>query len=260
MPLSQKTNNVECYGIDQPRRTWSAARPATAEAAVAPGPPARRACRRSRSDARAVLVRHDDAGAVEPAALAAHRRVDPRAQRKLARRRRRALLLLVEGTEERGAAAPDPARRRRRRAATKRRPPGEGARAARRSGVAEEGSGRLLPPPPGRRRLARDGTARPRQAAGPPHHLSHRDRLSADRGVRRVVRPYAHLGGLLPGTLRAPGCTGTRPDGGPVRGAMAPARNVQQRLHLPRRQQRFVDRRPPVRAAPGWAGDHDRVP
>ena len=49
---------------------------------------------------------------------------------------------------------------------------------------------------------------------------------------------------LYPGRYEPPKRARARADGGSLRTAVASARDVQQRVHLPRRQQRLVDRRP----------------
>ena len=63
-----------------------------------------------------------------------------------------------------------------------------------------------------------------------------------------------------PGRYEPPSAPDARADGGALRPAVASARDVQQRVHLPRRRQRLVDRRPRVRAAEARAGDVDRLP
>ena len=79
--------------------------------------------------------------------------------------------------------------------------------------------------------------------AGAPDDLPDRGRLSANRRVRGVVRPHAHLGRVVPGPVR----TSERPrPGADVRAsrpALASARHVQRGLHLQRRRQRIVDQR-----------------
>ena len=59
-----------------------------------------------------------------------------------------------------------------------------------------------------------------------------------------VVRPHADGARLLPRPLRAAERAGARADVGAVRPALAAVRHVQRRLHLHRRPQRLVDRRP----------------
>ena len=63
-----------------------------------------------------------------------------------------------------------------------------------------------------------------------------------------------------PGRYEPPNAPVRGPMSVPERPALAPARDVQRRLHLPRRQQRVVDRRQDVRAAQGRARDDRRLP
>ena len=65
-----------------------------------------------------------------------------------------------------------------------------------------------------------------------------RARLPAHRRVRRLVRPPADGARLLPRSVRAAECDAARPDAGPLRPALAAARDLQQRLHLQRRPER----------------------
>ena len=81
--------------------------------------------------------------------------------------------------------------------------------------------------------------------------VPHRARLSANRRLRRVVRPYAHRDRVLPGPLRAAERGRARADDGPVRPALAAACNLQRGLHLRRRPQRLGGQRPHERAAEG---------
>ena len=65
---------------------------------------------------------------------------------------------------------------------------------------------------------------------------------------------------FYPGPVRAAERAGARADVGALRPALASARDVQRRLHLPRRPERVVDRRDDVRAAEGRPRDARRLP
>ena len=65
---------------------------------------------------------------------------------------------------------------------------------------------------------------------------------------------------FYPGRYEPPNAPVRGPMSVPVRPALAPARDVQQRLHLQRRPERVVDRRGDVRAAEGRARDAGRLP
>ena len=65
---------------------------------------------------------------------------------------------------------------------------------------------------------------------------------------------------VVPRPLRAAERPRAGADVGALRPALAPARDVQRRLHLPRRQQRVVDQREVVRAAQGGPRNPGRVP
>ncbi len=71
-------------------------------------------------------------------------------------------------------------------------------------------------------------------AAGAGDDVPDRPRLSADRRLRRLVRPHADAARSLPRPLRAAGREPARADGGATVAALAPARRVQQRVHAPR--------------------------
>ena len=170
------------------------------------------------------------------------------APRQLAGRRGRALLLQLEGAGQGRPPADPPAEGRRRRSGGR----GTGASLHRR--------------PRGRRRSRRSsrtrcrakasGADRPagrRALAGAGDDLPQRARLPAHCRLCGVVRPHPHLGRLVPGPLRAAQRARARSDDGALRPALASARDLQRRLHLPGRQQRLVDQRALVRAAEGRA-------
>ena len=67
----------------------------------------------------------------------------------------------------------------------------------------------------------------------PRHDVPAGPRLPADRRLRRVVRPHANGSSrYYPGRYEPP-ARHSRPDGSPARPALAAARDVQRRLHLP---------------------------
>ena len=125
-------------------------------------------------------------------------------------------------------------------------PEAEGARTGRLAAADHAG---LPAPAAGRRGLEAGRPAGGRRPAGAGDDLPPRARLSADRRLRRLVRPYAHPDRVLPGPLRAAERRRARADDGPLRSALAAAGDLQRRLHLHRRQQRLGRQRPHERAA-----------
>ena len=204
---------------------------------------------------RLLLHDHDDA-AVEPAALAAQRRVAAGASRQLARGRGRALLLQLAGARSGRAAAEDPAHGRRRHASA----PARGASSAARRTRRRRSRPVFAQPAARRRRLAGHRAYRARPPAGARDDVPDRARLSADRRVRRLVRPHAHVAspGTRAGTSRrTPPCAGRCRSPRP---ALAPATRRSTAASSTRRQQRIVDRRRHVRAAEGRPRDAGRLP
>ena len=165
-----------------------------------------------------------DAAAFEPALRRAQRRVGESrcAFRQPAGRPDRAHLLQLERAEEGRAAAEEPA----------------GDRAGREGAY----SRRLAWPPrikpvfahplPGEGIWKPTG---PPVEGGPPVLVTtFRPELDypQHRRLRRLVRPHAHRARVLSGPLRAAERSRTRADDGPVRPALAAARDLQRRLHL----------------------------
>ena len=191
--------------------------------------------RRHRPSAHAgrVLVRHDDAPAVEPAARDSQRRVGADAPRRLARQRGGARLVHVARAEEgRPAAADAPDGRGR---------PGPAARNARCGYRPPRIAPVIRPALPG------EGVWRSteRVVAGAPPVLVTTFRtdpdVPADRRLRRVVRPHAHRSSRsTPAATSRPTHSPRGPMEVPPGAALAAARDVQQRLHVPRRPRRLL--------------------
>ena len=195
--------------------------------------------------------------ALEPAAGRAQRRVAPKPPRQLARRRGRARLLRLEGAEEGRPAAEEPACGRPGPGRSK--PPPNGAAAAQLPG--RRGSSRCSRT---RCRAKASGSRRRRSVDGRPPVLvtTFRSEVAYPRIVAYVAW-FDHTRtalALLPGPLRAAERARARADVGPVRPALASARDLQRRLHLHRRPQRLVDQRPQLRAAQGRPRHTDRLP
>ena len=111
----------------------------------------------------------------------------------------------------------------------------------------------LRAPAARRRDLEADRPAGQGWPAGAGDDLPPRARLSEHRRLRGLVRPHAHRARLLSGPLRAAERRRTRADDGSQRPALAPACDLQQRLHLLGRQQRLDRQRSGKRAARGRA-------
>ena len=155
----------------------------------------------------------------------------------------------LERAEEGRAAAEEPAGGRAEPAANQPRRGSRSRRAGRCLAAADQAG---LPAPATRRRgLEAHRPAGQRWPTGAGDDLPPRARLSADRRLRRLVRPYAHRARVLPGPLRAAERGRTRADDGPLRPALAAACDLQRRLHLHGRRQRLDRQRPHERAAQG---------
>ena len=184
-----------------------------------------------------------DAAAFEHALRRPQRRVGEsrRAVRQPTGRRGRARLLHLERAEEGRAAAEAPADDRDGR---------EGEEEEGGSLAAADQAG-LRAPAARRRDLEADRPAGQGRPAGAGDDLSPRAQLSEHRRLRGLVRPHAHRARLLSGSLRASERRRAWADDGPLRPALAAARDLQQRLHLHGRQQRLDRQRPGKRAAGG---------
>ena len=90
--------------------------------------------------------------------------------------------------------------------------------------------------------------------------LPSRDRLSTERRLRGLVRPHTHGARVLSGSLRAAERRRTRAGDGPEQSALPTAGDVQQRFHLPRREQRLHRQRPRQRATRKGQRHASRVP
>jgi hypothetical protein len=243
--LSSPGRSVRCNGAAGRYRDRDAA--AAAWPSVAPVDPGLPACWPLAGD---LLVDANGDDAVQPAARRAHRRVAEDAPPQLAGGQRRARLLHVADARQGRAAAEDLAGYRHPRQAEDAReggmatahPAGVRPSASRRGRLEAEWTG-------GRRRPARTGDDVPDRAGLPAH-----------RGVRRVVRPRTDRARVLPRPLRAAARDAARPDAGPLRPALAPARGVQQRLHLQRRPERGLARWTRERAAQGRSRHGRRLP
>ena len=192
--------------------------------------------------AAALLVHDDDDAAVEPAALAAQRRVA-------------AEPTTATGSSTRSSTTTTAGRRRRRAArssrACRRRPAARRADgdAGRKREAARPWTGRRGSSRSSRIRCRGEGVWRApaRSSGGRPPVLVTTFRTEVD--YPRIVAYVAWFdhtrtsARVLPGPLRAAERARARADVGARRPALAPARDVQRRLHLPRRPERLVDRR-----------------
>ena len=145
-----------------------------------------------------LLVHDDDAAAVEPAALAAQRRVAAANHGNW----------LVDEVEHYYYSWKAPKKG----GPQLKTLPAVGARAAARAGAAARARPAAWPPPikpvfahplPGEGVWEPPGRSST-EATGPRHDVPHRGRLSADRRVRRMVRPHAHVVAYYPGRYEPP--------------------------------------------------------